>query len=140
MDAAYRTKMRGAHLNSCQSLRPYFVPPQSDTSFAPSRAVAGALWRVGDQCPHFGAPLPNGWSSGVCARTGNNYDQVLLMWQCRWGAGCDASCRYDPRILFLRRHHLGQLRVAVVVGAHDLYTVRIEDVLDVGVQGRERLP
>ena len=26
MDAAYRTKMRGAHLNSCQSLRPYFVP------------------------------------------------------------------------------------------------------------------
>ncbi len=59
MDAAYRTKMRGAHLNSYQSLRPYFVPPQSDTSFAPSRAVAGALWRsptralwrVGDHYP-----------------------------------------------------------------------------------------
>ena len=45
-------------------LEPYFVVPPSETSFAPSRAVAGALWRSatralwrdGDQYPPFVTP------------------------------------------------------------------------------------
>jgi hypothetical protein len=44
---------------------PYFVDPQPETSFAPSRAVAGALWRsatralwrVGDQYPRLDVGL-----------------------------------------------------------------------------------
>ncbi len=47
-------------------------------------------WRTGAT---FSAPLSKrhalrfNWSSGVYARTGNNFDQVALTWQYRWGAG-----------------------------------------------------
>ena len=49
-----------------------------------------ANWRTGAT---FSTPLSRhhglrlGWSSGVYARTGNNFDQVVLTWQYRWGAG-----------------------------------------------------
>lgn len=47
-------------------------------------------WRIGAT---FSAPVSRrhalrfNWSNGVYARTGNNYDQVALTWQYRWGAG-----------------------------------------------------
>jgi hypothetical protein len=47
-------------------------------------------WRTGAT---FSTPLSKrhglrfNWSSGVYARTGNNFDQVALTWQYRWGAG-----------------------------------------------------
>lgn len=47
-------------------------------------------WRTGAT---FSTPLSKrhglrfNWSAGVYARTGNNFDQVSLTWQYRWGAG-----------------------------------------------------
>lgn len=47
-------------------------------------------WRTGAT---FSAPLSKrhglrfNWSSGVYARTGNNFDMVALTWQYRWGGG-----------------------------------------------------
>ena len=62
-----------------------------------STTIAGELrndlqynWRTGAT---FSTPVSKrhalrfNWSSGVYARTGNNFDQVALTWQFRWGEG-----------------------------------------------------